>query len=100
MTISVGEENIIGHGAIIHGCSIGDHNLIGIRATILNRAKIGSCCIIGAHALVTEDMVVPDYSMVLGSPGKVVKTLPPETIDRMKLGAAFYVHEASLYLEE
>jgi carbonic anhydrase/acetyltransferase-like protein (isoleucine patch superfamily) len=45
-------------------------------------------------------MVVPDYSMVLGSPGKVVKTLPPETIDRMKLGAAFYVHEASLYLEE
>jgi carbonic anhydrase/acetyltransferase-like protein (isoleucine patch superfamily) len=100
MTITVGEENIIGHGAIIHGCSIGNNNLIGIRATILNQAKIGNCCIIGAHALVTEDMVVPDYSMVLGSPGKVVKTLPPETIDRMKLGAAFYVHEASLYLED
>jgi carbonic anhydrase/acetyltransferase-like protein (isoleucine patch superfamily) len=100
MAITVGEENIIGHGAIVHGCSIGNNNLIGIRATILNRAKVGNCCIIGAHALVTEDMVVPDYSMVLGSPGKIVKTLPPETIDRMKLGAAFYVHEASLYLED
>jgi carbonic anhydrase/acetyltransferase-like protein (isoleucine patch superfamily) len=98
MTITVGEENIIGHGAIIHGCTIGNNNLIGIRATILNRAKIGNCCIIGAHALVTEDMVVPDYSMVLGSPGKVVKTLPAEVIDRMKLGAAFYVHEALQYL--
>ena len=99
VTISVGQENIIGHGAIIHGCTIGDHNLIGIRATILNGAKVGNCCIIGAHALVTEDMVVPDYSMVLGVPGKVVKTLPAEIIERMKLGAAFYVHEALQYLE-
>ena len=99
VTITVGEENIIGHGAIIHGCTIGNHNLIGIRATILNGAKVGNCCIIGAHALVTEDMVVPDYSMVLGVPGKVVKTLPAEIIERMKLGAAFYVHEAMQYLE-
>jgi carbonic anhydrase/acetyltransferase-like protein (isoleucine patch superfamily) len=100
VTVTVGEENIIGHGAIIHGCTIGNNNLIGIRSTILNRAKIGNCCIIGAHALVTEDMVVPDYSMVLGSPGKIVKTLPPETVDRMKLGAAFYVHEAGEYLQD
>ena len=100
MTIEVGKENIIGHGAIVHGCTIGDNNLIGIRAVILNKAKIGNCCIIGANALVTENMVVPDYSMVLGSPGKVVKTLPPETIERMKLGAAFYVHEAMQYLED
>lgn len=100
VTVTVGEENIIGHGAIVHGCTIGNNNLIGIRSTILNRAKIGNCCIIGAHALVTEDMVVPDYSMVLGSPGKIVKTLPPETIERMKLGAAFYVHEAMEYLAD
>lgn len=100
MTITVGEENIIGHGAVIHGCTIGDNNLIGIRATILNRTKIGNCCIIGAHALVTEDMEVPDYSMVLGTPGKVVRSLPPETINRMKKGAAFYVLEALKYLEE
>lgn len=99
VTIAVGEENIIGHGAIIHGCTIGNNNLIGIRATVLNGAKVGNCCIIGAHALVTEDMIVPDYSMVLGVPGKIVKTLPPETIEKMKLGAAFYVHEAMQYLE-
>lgn len=100
LQISVGEENIIGHGAIIHGCTIGNNNLIGIRSTILNRAKIGNCCIIGAHTLVTEDMEVPDYSMVLGTPGRIVKILPPETIQRMKLGAAFYVHEASHYLKK
>ena len=100
MTVNVGKENIIGHGAIIPGCTIGDNNLIGIRAVILNKAKIGNCCIIGANALVTEGMEVPDYSMVLGSPGKIVKTLPPETIERMKLGAAFYVHEAMQYMED
>ncbi len=98
--LSVGDDNIIGHGAIIHGCTIGNNNLIGIRATILNRAKVGNCCIIGAHALVTEDMVVPDYSMVLGSPGKIVKTLPPEIYERMKAGSDYYVYEASLYLED
>lgn len=99
IAVVVGQENIIGHGAVIHGCTIGDNNLIGIRATILNGAKVGNCCIIGAHALVTEDMFVPDYSMVLGCPGRIVKTLPAEIIERMKQGAAFYVHEALLYLE-
>ncbi len=99
VTVTVGQENIIGHGAVIHGCTIGDNNLIGIRAVILNNAKIGNCCIIGANALVTEGMEVPDYSMVLGSPGKIVKTLAPEIIERMKLGAAFYVHEAGQYME-
>lgn len=99
VTVTVGQENIIGHGAVIHGCTIGDNNLIGIRAVILNNAKIGNCCIIGANALVTEGMEVPDYSMVLGSPGKIVKTLPAEIIERMKLGAAFYVHEAGQYME-
>jgi carbonic anhydrase/acetyltransferase-like protein (isoleucine patch superfamily) len=67
---------------------------------ILNKARIGNCCIIGANALVTEGMEVPDYSMVLGSPGKIVKSLPSKTIERMKLGAAFYVHEAMQYMED
>lgn len=100
MPIRVGKENIIGHGAIVHGCSIGDNNLIGIRSTILNKAKIGNYCVIGAHTLVTEDMEVPDYSMVLGSPGKIVKTLPEKIIEKLKWGAAVYVQEALKYLEE
>ena len=98
--INIGEDNVIGHGAIIHGATIGDFNLIGMRATILNGAKIGNACIIGAHALVTENMVIPDGSMVLGSPGKIVKTLPLENV---KIGVQFgveeYLKEAKKYLE-
>lgn len=96
--INVGSGNIIGHGAILHGCTIGNHNLIGMRATVMNGATIGNGCVIGAHALVTENMVVPDYSMVLGSPGKIVKQLPAEIIYRIKEGEDEYVHEAMKYL--
>jgi carbonic anhydrase/acetyltransferase-like protein (isoleucine patch superfamily) len=99
MPIRVGKGNIIGPGAIVHGCTIGDNNLIGIRSTVLNRAKIGNYCIIGAHALVTEDMEVPDFSMVLGSPGKIVKQLPEAVIDLLKYGTDTYVKEAMRYLE-
>jgi carbonic anhydrase/acetyltransferase-like protein (isoleucine patch superfamily) len=98
--ITVGKENVIGHGAIVHGATIGDNNLIGIRATILNRAVIGNGCVIGAHALVTEDMVVPDFSMVLGSPGKVVKQLPATIINVLKKGTDAYMQEALKYLRE
>lgn len=98
MPITVGKGNVIGHGAILHGCTIGNNNLIGMRATIMNGAKIGNGCVIGAHALVTENMVVPDFSMVLGSPGKITKTLPPEIIQLIKLGEDEYVHEALKYL--
>lgn len=100
MPITVGKENVIGHGAIVHGCTIGNNNLIGIRSTILNRAVIGNGCVIGAHALVTEDMVVPDFSMVLGSPGKVVKQLPEAIIDKLKMGTDVYMKEALKYLSE
>ncbi|MFN8276528.1 MAG: gamma carbonic anhydrase family protein [Chitinophagales bacterium] len=100
MPITVGEENIIGHGAIVHGCTIGNNNLIGIRSTILNKAKVGNYCVIGAHALVTEEMEIPDFSMVLGSPGRIVRTLPESIIEKLKWGAAVYVHEALKYLED
>lgn len=99
--INIGEDNVIGHGAIIHGATIGNFNLIGMRATILNGAKIGNGCIIGAHALVTENMVIPDGSMVLGTPGKIVKTLPIEEVKaNVMLGVNEYVNEAKKYLEK
>lgn len=97
--IHIGKDNVIGHGAILHGCTLGDSNLIGMRATILNRAKIGKGCIIGAHALVKEGMVVPDFSMVLGTPGKVVKQLPESVIQGIHLGVEHYLAEAKKYLE-
>ena len=98
--IIIGEDNVIGHGAMIHGSVIGNFNLIGMGATVLNGAKIGNCCIIGAHALVTENMVVPDGSMVLGTPGKIVKTLPLESVKENVLhGVDEYLNEAKKYLQ-
>ncbi len=97
--IKIGTDNVIGHGAIVHGATIGNFNLIGMGATILNGAVIGDGCIIGANALITERMVVPDGSMVLGSPGKITKTLPVEFVKQgVQLGVDEYVQEAKKYL--
>lgn len=73
--LSIGKNCTIGHKAMLHGCTIGAGSLIGMGATILNNAVIGKGCLIGAGALVTEGKTIPDGSMVLGSPGKVVKQL-------------------------
>jgi carbonic anhydrase/acetyltransferase-like protein (isoleucine patch superfamily) len=97
--IKIGEDNIIGHGAMVHGCTIGNHNLIGMRATVMNHAVVGNGCVIGAHALVTEGMVVPDYSMVLGVPGKVVKLIPEEIKHLISEGVEEYIKEVLKYLE-
>lgn len=97
--VTVGEDNVIGHAAILHGCTIGNNNLIGMRATIMNNVTIGNCCIIGANTLLTENMVIPDFSMVLGSPGKIVKQLLPETRDMILLGVHAYMNKALKYLE-
>lgn len=95
--LTIGEGITIGHQAMVHGCTIGDNTLIGIGATILNGAKIGKNCIIGAHALVTEGKVIPDGSMVMGSPGKVVKELGPQHIAMLQGGAAVYVKNAKRF---
>ena len=71
----IGENCTIGHRAILHGCTIGDGTLIGMGATILNGAKIGAGCLIGAGALIAEGKVIPDGSLVMGAPGRVVRTL-------------------------
>jgi len=99
VSVQIGEDNVIGHAAILHGCTIGNNNLIGMRATIMNNVTVGNCCIIGANALITENTVIPDYSMVLGSPGKIVKQLPPEVKDMILLGVHEYMNKALQYLE-
>ncbi|MBR2214410.1 MAG: gamma carbonic anhydrase family protein [Selenomonadaceae bacterium] len=70
----IGDYVTIGHGAVIHGCEIADHVLVGMNATVLTGAKIGRGSIIAAGALVRENMVVPENSLVVGVPGKVVRT--------------------------
>ncbi|MES2309661.1 MAG: gamma carbonic anhydrase family protein [Verrucomicrobiota bacterium] len=87
----VGEYVTIGHHATIHACTIGDRCLIGMGATILDGAVIEEECIIGAHALVTQKTRIPAGSMVLGTPGKVVKTLSPEERAGLKAWADKYV---------
>lgn len=76
--VNVGNLVTIGHGAILHACEVGDECLIGMRATILDGAVIGRNCIIGAHTLVPKGMVVPDGSLVLGTPGKIIRGLSLE----------------------
>ena len=95
--LTIGEDVTIGHLAMVHGCTIGDGSLIGIGATVLNRAVIGKNCLIGAHALVTEGKVIPDNSVVMGSPGKVVKTLTDEQAAHVNMGAKLYVSNAKRF---
>lgn len=91
---TVGADCTIGHGAIVHGCTIGDNTLIGMGAIVLNGAKIGNNCIVGAGALVTGKMDAPDGSMILGSPAKVVRPLTEEEIEGNRLSAKGYLELA------
>ena len=95
--LTIGRNCTIGHKAILHGCSIGDNSLIGMGATVLNNAQIGRNCLIGANALVTEGKVIPDNSLVMGSPGKVVRELDAEAIARLSAAAASYVRNWQRY---
>jgi carbonic anhydrase/acetyltransferase-like protein (isoleucine patch superfamily) len=87
----------IGHQATLHGCTIGEGSLIGIKATILNNSVIGRNCLIGANALITEGKVIPDNSLVIGSPGKVVRTLTEAEIAALHANAVHYVKQLARY---
>ena len=89
--LTVGRNCTIGHQAMLHGCTIGDNTLVGIGATILNNAMIGRNCLIGAHSLIPEGKNIPDNSLVMGSPGKVVRELDAAGIARLTAAAASYV---------
>ena len=90
----IGNDVTVGHGAIIHGAVVGDCSLIGMRATVLNKAKIGKNCIIGACALVTEGMQIPDNSLVMGVPARVVKQISEHQAMMLKMSALHYVEMA------
>ena len=95
--LNVGKNVTVGHKVMLHGCTIGDGSLIGMNAVVLNGANIGKECLIGANTLVPENMQVPDGSMVLGSPGKIVKQLPEEHRQMIANGAAHYVENGKRY---
>lgn len=97
--IAIGDGVTVGHGSILHGCTIEDNTLIGMGAIVLNGAKIGRDCLIGAGALVPQGMVVPDGSMVIGVPGRIKRRLTEDEIQHNRNSAASYVQEALEYRE-
>ena len=96
--LTIGKNCTIGHKAMLHGCTIGDNTLIGMGATILNGAKIGKNCLVGAGALITEGKSIPDGSMVLGVPGKVVRQLDEVMIDGLLKSAENYQANAIRFM--
>ena len=88
--LKIGKDVTIGHLVMLHGCTIGDNSLIGISSVILNGAKIGKNCIIGANALVTENKNIPDNSLVIGSPGKIVRQVSDDEIKSITENAIHY----------
>ncbi|MFT7688445.1 MAG: carbonic anhydrase/acetyltransferase-like protein (isoleucine patch superfamily) [Candidatus Azotimanducaceae bacterium] len=95
--LTIGKNVTVGHKVMLHGCEIGDNSLIGINAVILNGATIGKNCLIGANSLIPEGKHIPDGSLVMGSPGKVVRELGPEQIKGLELSAKHYVENARRY---
>jgi carbonic anhydrase/acetyltransferase-like protein (isoleucine patch superfamily) len=87
----VGANVTVGHMVMLHGCTIGDNTLIGIGSIVLERAKIGKNCLIGANTLITEGKEIPDNSVVMGAPGKIVREISPEQAANLGVGAAHYV---------
>lgn len=98
--VTLGKNVSVGHMAMLHGCSIGDGSLIGIKSVILNGARIGRNCLIGANALITEGKEIPDGSLVMGSPGKVVRQLSADEIRNINGFADHYVQRFKLYQRE
>jgi carbonic anhydrase/acetyltransferase-like protein (isoleucine patch superfamily) len=95
--LTIGRRVTVGHQVMLHGCTIGDGSLIGIQVVVLNGAVIGRNCLIGAGALITEGKQIPDGSLVIGSPAKVVRQLEPSHIERIKRDTDSYVQRAVAY---
>lgn len=95
--VDIGTHVTIGHGAILHGCTVGEGTLIGMGSTILNGARIGKGCLIGAGSLVTQNAVIPDGMLAFGRPARVVRPLTEEEKAQNLQSALDYVEEARAY---
>ena len=98
--LNIGKGVTVGHKAMLHGCEIGDYSLVGINSVILNGAKVGKHCLIGANTLIPEGMVIPDGSMVVGSPAKIKKELSEGQKKQLEMSAAFYVQNFKRYKQK
>ncbi|MES2973587.1 MAG: gamma carbonic anhydrase family protein [Pseudomonadota bacterium] len=95
--LTIGDNVTVGHQVMLHGCTVGDNSLIGIQAVVLNNARIGRNCIVGAGSVVTEGKEFPDNSLIIGAPAKVVRTLDDAAAARLRQSAAHYVENSRRY---
>jgi carbonic anhydrase/acetyltransferase-like protein (isoleucine patch superfamily) len=93
----IGDEVTVGHGVILHGCTVGNRCLIGIGAVVLDRCRIGEDCMVGAGALLTPGTVVEPGHLMLGSPARAARRLRPEELDQLRQSAEDYVENARRY---
>lgn len=100
IVVTLGDHVTVGHGVILHGCTIGDRCLIGMGATILNHVQIGRHCIVGAHSLLPEGKVYPERSLILGAPARVVRELSDDEVARLADSAERYVNNWKRYRDE
>lgn len=100
IALTIGRNVTVGHKVMLHGCTIGDNSLIGINSVILNGAKVGNNCLIGANSLIPEGKEIPDGSLVMGSPGKVVRELSPEQQKGLEMSARSYVNNFKRFKQE
>ena len=98
--LTIGDGVTVGHMVMLHSCEIGDNTLIGIGAVVLGRAKIGKNCLIGANVLITEGKEIPDNSLVMGAPGKVVREVSEGQARMLAGGAMHYVANWQRYRRE
>ncbi|MDE1941600.1 MAG: gamma carbonic anhydrase family protein [Betaproteobacteria bacterium] len=98
--LNIGNDVSVGHMAMLHGCTVGDGSLVGIKAVVLNGAVIGKNCLIGANTLITENKVIPEGSLVVGSPGRILRTLSQDEIAALKANADSYVERAQRFRRE
>ena len=96
--VTIGDSVTIGHKVVLHGCTIGDNSLVGINSVVMNDVTIGRDCLIGSNALLTEGKTIPDRSLVIGSPGKVVRELSDEQVAEITDFADRYVRNFRRYL--
>jgi carbonic anhydrase/acetyltransferase-like protein (isoleucine patch superfamily) len=95
--ITIGEDCVIGHKVMLHGCTVGNNSLIGMGAIVLNGARIGNNSLVGAGALVTEGKSFPDNSLIVGSPARVIRTLDDKATAQIRAGADIYVQRSREY---
>ncbi len=94
LPVVIGKHVTVGHQVMLHGCTIGDESLIGIAAVVLNSARIGKNCVVGAGSVVTEGKEFPDGSLIMGTPAKVVRELTPEQIEGLRNSAKHYMNNS------